>query len=881
MTRDVPMPPGIAMPDPGDGNRPGYAPRRRTRRKDGRGRGLALERLEGRWLLSTNPGDGHLPSAQVVAPSNDPRIDAVLGGSRWGIANITYSFYDGGGYYGSEANPTPVSTAVRDNVRTILANVISPLVNLTFTEVPDSASSYGLIRYLCSSTPTYAYAYEPTGGNVNGGGSGDIAGDVVLNTSYDAAGTGTNLFRLGAGSHGFQTLIHETCHALGLKHPGDYNGDGTGDPPFLPAGQDNGDNTLMSYNFSSGREPASPMAYDVLALQYLYGAKSGTRSGDTTYAFTKADVYSASDGGSVGSGSRSSKNTLWDGGGSDTVDLSGLPAVTGGYRVDIASGGWITPASSYNTVGYAASAGSPTTFSSGTQYVATDFGTRIALAGTTIENVVASRSTDAIYLNDAGNRVSGYAPGTATGDDVIYASNQYDTLDLSRFTEASVVSSQSGTDLRLNLGTAGTVTVKNYYAVPASVRMGIVYAPPPPTISIAVVAADKQEGDTGTTPFSFTITRSGDTKGTSSVAWAADGSNRANAADFAGGVLPSGTVTFAAGETAKTVVVAVAGDKFAEADEEFTVTLSAPTGAVLGAAAAAIGRIRNDDAYPRVSIAAADAIKAEGNSGSVAFTFDVTRTGNLADASSVAWAVAGYGPAPANAADFVGVTLPAGTVSFAAGETVKRITVAVRGDVDPEQTESFTVSLSQPFGTTIGTATATGTIRNDDYKSTLSIAATSAALPEGNIGRTVFTFFVSRSGATSGEVSVRWAVSGSGAKPADARDFIGGSLPSGLVRFAPGSVRQSVTVNVLGDLIGEFDEEFTVTLLDLTITGEGIGVDVASAKGTILNDDPIRPSAGQAAFAMLGRAAESLAPQASLIVEGQTTANKRASFGSG
>jgi hypothetical protein len=66
------------------------------------------------------------------------------------------------------------------------------------------------------------------------------------------------------------------------------------------------------------------------------------------------------------------------------------------------------------------------------------------------------------------------------------------------------------------------------------------------------------------------------------------------AADFVGGMLPSGTVSFAAGETGKTVTVNVAGDTAMEADEGFTVTLSAPTGAAL-TGASAIGSILNDD----------------------------------------------------------------------------------------------------------------------------------------------------------------------------------------------------------------------------------------------------------------------------------------------
>ena len=97
------------------------------------------------------------------------------------------------------------------------------------------------------------------------------------------------------------------------------------------------------------------------------------------------------------------------------------------------------------------------------------------------------------------------------------------------------------------------------------------------------------------------------------------------------------------------------------------------------------------------------------------FTFTVTRTGNTTAASTAAFVVGGSGSNPATAADFAGGILPTGTVSFAAGETSKTITVNVAGDSTVEAGENFTVTLSNPSaGTTIGTATATATILNDD-----------------------------------------------------------------------------------------------------------------------------------------------------------------------
>ncbi|HEY0833633.1 MAG TPA: heparin lyase I family protein, partial [Azospirillum sp.] len=115
---------------------------------------------------------------------------------------------------------------------------------------------------------------------------------------------------------------------------------------------------------------------------------------------------------------------------------------------------------------------------------------------------------------------------------------------------------------------------------------------------------------------------------------------------------------------------------------------------------------------PVLTIIATDADKVEGSSGSTPFTFTVTRTGTTTGTSTVTWTVAGSGTSPAAAADFVGNAFPAGTLTFAAGEAAKTITVAVAGDGTAEATETFTVTLSNPFGATIGTAAANGTIRN-------------------------------------------------------------------------------------------------------------------------------------------------------------------------
>ncbi|NCR19167.1 MAG: hyalin, partial [Microcystis aeruginosa LL13-03] len=258
--------------------------------------------------------------------------------------------------------------------------------------------------------------------------------------------------------------------------------------------------------------------------------------------------------------------------------------------------------------------------------------------------------------------------------------------------------------------------------------------PAVPTLTIAATNANQTEGNSGSKAFTFTVTRADNTTGSNNVNWAVTGSgtNPANAADFVDSVLPSGTVSFAPGESSKVITVNVQGDTTVELNENFTVTLSNATNGATITTATATGTIQNDDvAVPTLTIAATNANQTEGNSGSKAFTFTVTRAVNTTGTNNVNWAVTGSGSNPANASDFAGSVLPSGTVSFAAGETSKVITVNVLGDTTVEPNENFTVTLSNATnGATITTATATGTIQNDDFIGTSgsdTLAGTSGA----------------------------------------------------------------------------------------------------------------------------------------------------------
>ncbi len=208
-------------------------------------------------------------------------------------------------------------------------------------------------------------------------------------------------------------------------------------------------------------------------------------------------------------------------------------------------------------------------------------------------------------------------------------------------------------------------------------------------------------------------------------------------------------------------------------------------------------------------------------------------TGFTSGSTSISYAITGSGSNPSAPSDFAGGVLPSGTVGFAAGETSKTITVLISGDTTIENDEGFTVTLSNPSGSTIiATGSASGVIQNDDVA--LSVVASSATKAEGNSGSTSFTFYVSRTGDTSGLTTVDYTVFGSGANPTNASDFAGGTLDR--ITFAPGESSKIITVLVKGDTTVELDEQFTLSMWNAS--GSAV-ITTSSATGVIQNDDPV------------------------------------------
>jgi hypothetical protein len=146
----------------------------------------------------------------------------------------------------------------------------------------------------------------------------------------------------------------------------------------------------------------------------------------------------------------------------------------------------------------------------------------------------------------------------------------------------------------------------------------------------------------------------------------------------------SGKLAFARGETSKSILVPVIGDRLAELDKTFVVKLSGGTGAKI---ADGQGVVTILDDEPRISIY--DVSAPEGNSGSTLFTFTVSLSASYDQAVTVSYATADD-TATAGGHDFVAAS---GTLRFAPGETTKTITIEVIGETNGELDETFFVNL--------------------------------------------------------------------------------------------------------------------------------------------------------------------------------------------
>lgn len=327
---------------------------------------------------SVGPGGGNGITGSI-AQTSAVNVDAgasdfvkmLAYGTKWGgsapsATPLTYSIYNGSqGYsYSPGAGAiTALNASYQGAVREIMAYA-SGITGITFSEVTESAGVVGDFRFAEYGDATgTAFAYLP---NAHAAG-----GDTFITTGI----TGTYASVTDGNGYPFQTIIHELGHALGLKHPHEanvddrYNYDGNA--------FDHLKYTVMSYKDFAGDSntgyhsnffPTSFMVGDIAALQAMYGVGAGN-SGDDTYSWTGRTF-----------------ETIWDGGGTDTIDLSNK---TASLDIDLTPG-------SYSNVGTTVTAaGNSESYTLGIAY------------GTIVENVIGGSGYDRMKGNEANNTFTG------------------------------------------------------------------------------------------------------------------------------------------------------------------------------------------------------------------------------------------------------------------------------------------------------------------------------------------------------------------------------------------------------------------------------------------------------------------------------------------
>ena len=407
--------------------------------------------------------------------------------------------------------------------------------------------------------------------------------------------------------------------------------------------------------------------------------------------------------------------------------------------------------------------------------------------------------------------------------------------------------------------------------------------------SFSIADATVTEGNSGTTPITFTVTRDAGSNVPASVHYditLPGGPTGASASDFASPVL-SGDISFAANELSKTITLNVVGDHVNEANETFGVTLSAPTNGATLADATAVGTINNDDAFVSAGTAfinefhydnsgtdSGEAIEIAGPAGTdlsgwTIVLYNGTNTpgaaptyGTISLSGVIPNQDDGYGTVSILATGlqngaqdgFALVDANGHVVQFLSYEgvitgapgTVAAGIVSTDVGVSEEPAPGAGLSLQlvgsgasyADFTWVAAKAQTFGAVNSgQDFiggSATGLVSVGDTQVAEGDSGTAQMVFTIHRAGGLDQTASVDWHLDiGS---EADSNDLAAGQPLSGHIDFAAGVSSVDVVVGIAGDTVGEANERLGIILSN---PAGNIAISGDRAIGTILNDDPI------------------------------------------
>ena len=346
-----------------------------------------------------------------VSKVGDKATNALLSGIKWADADLTYSFPGLPSFYGYSGERNNKFQALNlyqtETVKVVLGQY-SAVSKLDFTEVFETKFNHATLRYAMSDSPSYggAWAYYPA--------DGDHPNDWGGDSWYHNTSRLLDFPKPGNWAH--FVFLHETGHALGLKHPHEESGRF----PKMPINLDSNEYSVMTYRsfvaqdlaFDHGAEtwghPQTLMMYDIAAIQHMYGANFNHRSGNTVYRWDPDTGYTWINGAiNIKPGANRIFQTVWDGGGKDTYSFVQYDT---DLDVDLRPGEWTTTAQSQL-------ARTGQEYNGTIQYATGNIANALLYKGKTkslIENAKGGSGDDNIHGNGAANRLTGNG-----GDDTL------------------------------------------------------------------------------------------------------------------------------------------------------------------------------------------------------------------------------------------------------------------------------------------------------------------------------------------------------------------------------------------------------------------------------------------------------------------------------
>ncbi|MEY9128405.1 DUF4082 domain-containing protein [Bradyrhizobium yuanmingense] len=204
-----------------------------------------------------------------------------------------------------------------------------------------------------------------------------------------------------------------------------------------------------------------------------------------------------------------------------------------------------------------------------------------------------------------------------------------------------------------------------------------------------------------------TVTRSGDLSSQNTIEYTTNeigtGGTATAGSDFIqptfNGRTNTGQVVFGPGESTKSFTIQIGNDQLTESNETFAIGLQNPGSGSLGAPRTVLVTIVDDDSP--ATIAMADVVLSVAESSPTA-TITLLRSGPVNQAATV-----GFTTSSGSALAGSDYTTTSGTVTFAAGQASQTVSVPIVNDTTPENDETFTVTLSNPTGATLGSQVTT------------------------------------------------------------------------------------------------------------------------------------------------------------------------------